>query len=93
MPRRYVNVTAARDPNEVLTKVRTWVRLLRCGDVIPVVYFSKKVCKDYFVFLGYETFSEDALPEAVMDVCQKAGFTSQLLSSTDADSGWPSVVR
>src|SRR5262249_50005457 len=75
MPRRYVNVAVARDPNEVLSKVRAWVRLLRCGDVIPVVYFSKKVCKDYYVFLGYETFADAALPDEVGQLCEKAGFT------------------
>jgi hypothetical protein len=79
MPRRYVNVAVARDPNEVLSKVRTWVRLLRCGDVIPVVYFSKKVCKDYFVFLGYETFADAALPDEVRQLCEKAGFTGLIL--------------
>jgi hypothetical protein len=75
MPRRFVNVAVARDPNEVLTKVRMWVRLLRCGDVIPVVYFSKEVCKEYYVFLGYETFTDTTIPDAVRDVCEKAGFT------------------
>lgn len=79
MPRRFVNVAEVRDPNEILTKVRTWVRLLRCGEVIPVVYFSKKVGKDYFVFLGYESFADSSVPGEVRELCDKAGFNSRML--------------
>jgi hypothetical protein len=79
MPRRFVNVAEVRDPNEILSKVRSWVRLLRCGEVIPVVYFSKRVGKDYFVFLGYESFADSSVPAEVRELCEKAGFNSRLL--------------
>src|SRR5262249_36924468 len=79
MPRRFVNVAEVRDPNEILSKVRGWVRLLRCGEVIPVVYFSKKVGKDYFVFLGYESFADNSVPSELRELCEKAGFNSRML--------------
>ncbi|HMP01732.1 MAG TPA: hypothetical protein PKC45_04440 [Gemmatales bacterium] len=79
MPRRFVNVAEVRDPGEILSKVRNWVRLLRCGEVIPVVYFSKKVGKDYFVFLGYESFADNSVPSELRELCEKAGFNSRML--------------
>jgi hypothetical protein len=77
MARQFIGVQAVGSANDILHRVQSWVRLLRCGHVIPILHFEKRARGNYYVFLGIEMEPGARMPEEVAQVCDRAGLTGQ----------------
>src|SRR5579885_3560474 len=77
MARQFVGVQAFGSTNDILQRIGSWVRQLRCGNVIPELRIEKKARGNFYVFLGIDTEPGADIPEEVAQVCERAGLTGQ----------------